>query len=291
MISPAIYKKIYDSYGTYFEPITGVPAKKITDDVLSFEKPKEQIALLSKYVGGNLAGKKLLEIGSGFGNFVIVARKEYQIDAWGIEPGSEGFGGSFELSQEILKENDVDGTYIKKGVGENISFPDNHFDVVFSTNVLEHVNDPKKVLAEAIRVCKPGGYIQIVVPSYGSFYDGHYSCLYLPYQPLWLWKLFIKIFLKKDSSFAGTIRTEINYFSIKRWIKPFLKQNTIEVLTFGEEVFRNRIENINFSTWAGLEKVKRWIVLAHKLKISHLAASFLILIKAHTPIILTLKKK
>ncbi|WP_282456625.1 methyltransferase domain-containing protein [Chitinophaga sedimenti] len=45
----------------------------------------------------------------------------------------------------------------EQGSGENLSFPDNSFDVVFCCDVLEHVTDLPKVVAEISRVLKPGG--------------------------------------------------------------------------------------------------------------------------------------
>ena len=54
-------------------------------------------------------------------------------------------------------------------------FPTSYFDVVYSSNVLEHVNEPPKVIGEIIRVLKPGGHAQIVVPNYGSWWEGHYG--------------------------------------------------------------------------------------------------------------------
>ena len=40
---------------------------------------------------------------------------------------------------------------------KNIPFPDNHFDVIISTDCLEHVDWPRDVIREAFRVTKPGG--------------------------------------------------------------------------------------------------------------------------------------
>ena len=43
------------------------------------------------------------------------------------------------------------------GSGEAIPCPDDSFDVVFCCDVLEHVRDAAKVIAEISRVLKPGG--------------------------------------------------------------------------------------------------------------------------------------
>jgi SAM-dependent methyltransferase len=44
-------------------------------------------------------------------------------------------------------------------------FPDDSFDVVFSSNVLEHVRDRRRLYAEIGRVLKPGGYCLHAMPS------------------------------------------------------------------------------------------------------------------------------
>lgn len=56
----------------------------------------------------------------------------------------------------------------KLGDVRDISYPDNHFDVVFASELLEHFmwGDDVKVLREFYRVLKPGGAIKIIVPDF-----------------------------------------------------------------------------------------------------------------------------
>ena len=54
----------------------------------------------------------------------------------------------------------------------NIPVDDNTFDSVFSLAVLEHVADPYHVVAEMIRVLKPGGYLYSEVP-FIFFFHGY----------------------------------------------------------------------------------------------------------------------
>lgn len=46
----------------------------------------------------------------------------------------------------------------------NIAFPDRHFDLIISSDVLEHVPDADKAFSEIFRVLKPGGVCAFTVP-------------------------------------------------------------------------------------------------------------------------------
>lgn len=48
--------------------------------------------------------------------------------------------------------------------GRNIPYPDNHFDNILCTEVLEHAADPQQLADEMHRVLKPGGTLVLTVP-------------------------------------------------------------------------------------------------------------------------------
>ncbi|MEO6716236.1 MAG: class I SAM-dependent methyltransferase [Novosphingobium sp.] len=48
--------------------------------------------------------------------------------------------------------------------GTTIPFPDNHFDTVMCTEVLEHAVQPEALIAEMHRVLRPGGSLVLTVP-------------------------------------------------------------------------------------------------------------------------------
>ena len=50
--------------------------------------------------------------------------------------------------------------------GRNLPFPDESFDIVFSSNVLEHVPDLGNMHREIRRVLRPGGYCVHVMPTH-----------------------------------------------------------------------------------------------------------------------------
>ena len=62
----------------------------------------------------------------------------------------------------------VDNPYLhdaKVSSGERIPYGDAEFDVVFSDNVLEHLDHPAAVFAEVFRVLRPGGYFLAKTPN------------------------------------------------------------------------------------------------------------------------------
>jgi SAM-dependent methyltransferase len=62
----------------------------------------------------------------------------------------------------------VTNPFLDRGVVSDIErmpFADDYFDVVFSDNVMEHVEHPYEVLCELTRVLKPGGYLLFKTPN------------------------------------------------------------------------------------------------------------------------------
>jgi arabinofuranan 3-O-arabinosyltransferase len=59
------------------------------------------------------------------------------------------------------------------GDGLALPLPDDTFDLVFSSNVLEHVPDPRRFLDEAVRVTRPGGLVYVSFTVWHSPWGGH----------------------------------------------------------------------------------------------------------------------
>jgi SAM-dependent methyltransferase len=80
------------------------------------------------------------------------------------------------------------GVDLRQMNAEALDFADNAFDAAFSYNAFEHFANPDRVLAEMIRVVKPGGLIWLVFgPLYLSPYGEHaYRIIPVPYcHVLW----------------------------------------------------------------------------------------------------------
>jgi ubiquinone/menaquinone biosynthesis C-methylase UbiE len=269
----------------------GIDLNKLTDDQVSLIKPQNEIGIISRYLKNEtIAGKKLLNIGSGFGIFNLVAIQQYGIDAYGIEPNGVGFGNSLEISKILFKDNNLPIDRLIAAFGEEIPFEDNTFDIVYSTNVLEHVQDPLKVLEEGLRVLKPGGTLQYVYPNFGSFFDGHYAVILppIPFKSFYPW--FIKYIVGRDNVFAKTINAELNVPWAINAVKLLSYKYKIELVSLGEDIFKERMTSMEFGNWAGLYKIKRIVNILNRLKLKSFVVKFLLLFKAWSPVILTIRK-
>ena len=89
------------------------------------------------------------------------------------------FGLEVEHERAVQAAAFADG--VVQGVGEWLPFPDAAFDFVFSNEVIEHVQDDARYLAEMVRVTRGGGRLLIFCPNrwypveqHGIFWRGAY---------------------------------------------------------------------------------------------------------------------
>ena len=68
-----------------------------------------------------------------------------------------------DLDQRVLNNPFLDEAVC--GTGGSIPYPDATFDLVFSDNVLEHLDQPEEVFREVARVLKPGGKFLAKTPN------------------------------------------------------------------------------------------------------------------------------
>jgi SAM-dependent methyltransferase len=102
-------------------------------------------------------GKRVLEIGVGTGtDFVQWARAGAL--AHGIDLTERGV----ELTRRRLAREKLIGQ-VDVGDAENLPFPDEQFDLVYSWGVLHHTPNPRKAIDEVRRVLVPGGEARIML--------------------------------------------------------------------------------------------------------------------------------
>ncbi len=141
--------------------------------------------------------------------------------------------------------------------GEKIPFDSEQFDVVFSSNVLEHVISIDKVLAETYRILVPGGLAVHIIPSPACriwSIPAHYVWLArrilakltaaanpqktadVPRTPQ-SGKEWIGTFFPLRHGERGNTLTEVYYFSPIYWRKKFQAQGFGVNKIFGSRIF------------------------------------------------------
>lgn len=153
--------------------------------------------------------KKVLEVGYGAGtDFIQWIRAGAR--TYGIDITKEGYNNLVNrLKVYNLKAEDV-----KISDCENIPYPDNFFDLVYSWGVIHHTVDTPRALKEIIRVCGYNGKCKIMV------YNRHsLNSLYL-----WIKKALLKG--KFWKSFSWCI---YNYMESKG-TKAFTKKEILKML-------------------------------------------------------------
>jgi SAM-dependent methyltransferase len=260
--------------------------RQMAIDNLDEARSHAQLDHFEQTIARPLAGLRLLEVGSGVGLTVAAARKR-GIEAFGIEPGGDEFEGTLQVSWDVLREGGIHSEVIRGANGEQIPFPDNHFDLVFSSNVLEHVDDPPQVVAEIVRVLKPGGHAQIVVPNYGSLWEGHYGIIWIPHLSPALAKLYVRL-RGRDAAFIDTLQF-VTRGKLERWLAPH--RDRIDVLGWGVDVWEQRIRTLDFAEYSALGRLKGILRLLHRVKVIPGLIAIGKALHWETPIVLTFRKR
>ncbi|WP_274563645.1 class I SAM-dependent methyltransferase [Streptomyces spiramyceticus] len=108
-----------------------------------------------------LAGKVVVDIGGGSGHFTEEFRRR----------GAQSF-----LFEPDVRELGAGGRKTEGAVvadGYLLPLADGTADVCFSSNVLEHVEDPRTFLSEMVRVTAPDGLIYVSFTNWFSPWGGH----------------------------------------------------------------------------------------------------------------------
>jgi ubiquinone/menaquinone biosynthesis C-methylase UbiE len=109
--------------------------------------------LLNSYARGSV-----LEAGCGTGIRIgRLAALEGIHEAVGVDLGKPGLSYG--------KNNFPNVNFIEANLYK-LPFQDNHFDLVYSIDVVEHLDTPKLAIKELHRVCKPDGFVFIQTPNY-----------------------------------------------------------------------------------------------------------------------------
>lgn len=114
---------------------------------------REKVAQLRRFARGG----RLLEVGCAAGFFLEAAREHFDVE------GVELSAFASDHARRVL------GHSVHTGTVFSAQFAAGSFDAVVLWDVIEHVADPRGLLAEIRRVLKPGGVIALTTGNIDSF--------------------------------------------------------------------------------------------------------------------------
>ncbi len=119
-----------------------------------YDTQKRVSVIFEELLPAHLSGKKFLDAGCGTGWVSSEAHKRGAVVT------------SMDVGPELLKKvaQKVKTTAVIGSIME-MPFANDTFDIVVSTEVIEHVTEPLRALKELHRVVKPGGIVVVTTPN------------------------------------------------------------------------------------------------------------------------------
>jgi 2-polyprenyl-3-methyl-5-hydroxy-6-metoxy-1,4-benzoquinol methylase len=142
---------IQDHYGTPPEDYWKSEYFKWTPEYF-----KHQIEIVKKRISFE-KGMKALDIGAGLGK-AMLSLDHYGFETHGLEP-------SIPFHERAIEKMNIRPERLKLGTIEDLEYEDGEFDFITFGAVVEHLYSPKICIEKAMKWLKPGGIIQIEVPS------------------------------------------------------------------------------------------------------------------------------
>lgn len=118
------------------------------------------LKLLARYLPGKPA-LRILDLGCGTG-ITLKALPD------------SGFAVGVDSVDSALKFCRLRGiTRLARSDAQDLALKSQAFDAVLALDLVEHVRDDQRVIAEAARVLRPGGFLLVTVPAFPFLFSGH----------------------------------------------------------------------------------------------------------------------
>lgn len=136
---------------------------------------------------------KVLEVGCGSGNFMMLAREKLNLALDGLEQNARAIGEAERRGLSILRCSLDEAAETMRG----------KYDAVCSFQVLEHVPNPGNFLRACCALLRPGGKLIIGVPNADSFLRHQFNLLDMPPHHMSRWPVQVLGALSKLFPFVG----------------------------------------------------------------------------------------
>lgn len=136
---------------------------------------------------GQISGKKILDVGFGSGGIVIAFSQ-----AGGVVSGVDIDPELKEIADINVRDHNINAD-LKIYNGVDLPFPENYFDYVVCSSVLEHVSFPEKLLTDCLRVLKVNGRMFLTLPNKYYPKETHTLAYFVSYMPRKMVNIYLKM--------------------------------------------------------------------------------------------------
>jgi SAM-dependent methyltransferase len=203
-------------------------------------------------------GAALLEVGGGV--FLLscqLAREGFAVTA--IEPTGNGFGAFEELGKLVLElaAQEAPIPFVARCKAEDYH-SETSFDFVYSVNVMEHVDDPERVIARVSAVLRPGASYRFFCPNYRFPYEPHFNIpTFITKQ--WTEKLMgKKIFANIQMDDPAGVWKSLNWITVGM-VRRIVNRDQSLVIQCNAKIFSQMLER-SVSDKEFAARRSRWVV-------------------------------
>ncbi len=183
------------------------------------------------YGKSDLQGQRLLDLGCGMGGLSTALALE------GAKVTSLDYNRAYcEITRLRGKRYNLRFDPVN-AAGEHLPFADAAFDTVVCMDVLEHVQQPEKLLAEISRVLAPGGLAYITAINRYAFNDPHYHVRGVNWLPRRFAPTYLKLIKRQKDNSRFTDRQTLDEMHYYRYadLLPFARRhNFVQLEELGE---------------------------------------------------------
>ena len=177
----------------------------------------DTVTLVSRWA--DPAGATILDVGGGPGYFAEAFEKA----------GARCLAVEYILAELLAREAVHPGSLI--GDGQALPFRDGAVDVCFSSNVLEHVPEPERMLAEMVRVTKPGGLVFLAYTNWLGPLGGHETSPWHYLGGQYAARRYERVHGKPPKNRFGVGLFALSVGRVLRWVRRAEKARDVQVLT------------------------------------------------------------
>lgn len=167
-------------------------------------------------IAGPLDRQVLLDVGAGMGGFAVAAALR------GATVAACEFNRDYCAIIKLRAARNDLTLPVYNAAGEALPFADRSFDTIVSWDVIEHVQDPARMLSEFNRVLVPGGVALVTAINRWAWKDPHYHIRGLNWIPrAWAERLIRRRGRSKEGAAFQDMQqlSEMHYYSYGDFVK------------------------------------------------------------------------